>query len=307
MKRLDYGILRIGGLPLGRIVEVAGRPSAGKSSFAMNFVASAQKQGYSCAWVDVEGDSYTTAWAKGIGADVDNLTMLNVSGLTGDKIIDMIQALIVLSDPPINVIVLDSIANIRAEEQTAVTVSEQTMHTNMARAKLLTEFFQSLFGGFRVKGKDSTIYKLNEFPTCFIAINHLKDTFAGNYAKADSIGGDAGKFAACIRLFFERLGKDKEDPNLSRVKIHCEKNKLAPPFGNGEFLFNLEQCTFEEDFKFLLDSAVAKGLVTTTGGGRYTIGEEKFHGVEAFKERCLKDDEFYTKMVESAFGAIHDS
>lgn len=301
IKRLDYSILKIGGFPLGRVIEIAGRPSAGKSSFAMNFVASAQKNGYSCAWIDNEGQSYTTKWAKDIGADTDKLMLMDVAGLDGDSLLERVHALIALADPPINVIVLDSIANIRAKEQTSVTISNETMYTDQSKAKLLTSFFQQLHGGFTLKEKGSGVLKLEDFPTCLIIVNHLKDRISLNgITRRESIGGEALKFAATIRLFFDRLGTDKEDRSLARIRIHCEKHKLAVPYGNGEFLFNLKTCQFEEDYKFLLETALNIGLITGGGAGYYKISstEEKFRGIEPFIQKCKQEPEFLNQIIK---------
>lgn len=297
--QLDSGVLKVGGLPLGRMVEVAGKFSAGKSSFCMNFVRSAQSQGLNCLWIDTEGDSYTKEWAEGIGVDTSKLMMLSVAGLSGEDIIEQIKHALILIDPPINVIVLDSLANMRSSEQIDTSIVDENMRTSMSRASLLTKFCQSLFGGFTVKN-DKRIYRLNEFKTCFIVINHLKESISRYGTKLESIGGDSVKFAATVRLFFERMGYDKEDHNLARIKVHCEKNKLAPPYGRAELLFNLTTCKFEEDFRYYLDEAIDRGIIDAGGAGYYAYGDLKFRGLEGFKEKC-QDKAFFDEIIGKLF------
>jgi len=177
------------------------------------------------------------------------------------------------------------------------------MHTKLARASLLTDFFQSLFGGFCIKGSD-TKYRLNDYPTSLLLINHLKTHFgAFGSSKDESIGGDAGKFASTMRFFMERVGYCYESKQSdgsythARVKIHCEKNKLAEPFNSGEFLFNLKTCAFEEDYKFLLKESIENGLVEKSGSW-FIYNDVKAQGEKGFKELCDKDADFYKKVIE---------
>lgn len=312
LRVLDDEILSIGGFPLGRIVELAGLPSGGKSSFAMNFVASAQKQGYRCLWVDLEGGSYDKKWAEGIGVDVDSLYVMDVEGYSGEEVLSKLGYIIAMYEPRFNFIIIDSIANIRSNLETDTILGEEKMNTDQSRAKLLTRFFRAMFGGWKITldGKmaaisnslsDSSgkeIYRLNEFDTSLILINHLKEKIGGysNVPIYDSIGGVSFKFASTIRLFFKQLGKKDNNEDLLRIKIHCQKHKLGPPYKSGEFIFNSKTCKFEEDYEYLLKLLVDKGVFEKSGGW-YSNNEIKFHGVLEFKKLCIENVNFYKDML----------
>lgn len=281
---LDEDVLSIGGLPRGRIVELFGPESSGKSALCQAIVAKTQKDGGICAWVDAEG-AFDIEWAEKFGVDLENL--LFPEGDFGEQVLHKVEGLIAFVD----LIVIDSLAEIMPEVLYKKNLDESTRLA--ARAALNREFIGDL-----VAGTDHNP-RLKDTGCCIVFINQLRDKFGVVYGdKQDTPGGWAVRHNASVRLEVRRIKVDKEDEK-QRVRLRCKKSKVGPPFRECE-LWLQWSGSFDEDEKSLLDLAVRKGLVEVTERGGWISSShftERIQGVKQFVEYCEANPEFQ-KMVE---------
>ncbi len=271
--------LGIGGIPRGRIVEIYGPESSGKTTLALQIVAEAQRTGGIAAFVDAE-HALDPAYAARLGVDIDDILISQPD--TGEQALEITDMLV--RSGAIDVIVVDSVAALvpRAElegEMGDVTVGLQ--------ARLMSQAMRKLAGS------------LSKSNTTCIFINQLREKVGVMFGSPETTsGGRALKFYASIRIDIRRIDSIKQgtDNVGNRVRAKVVKNKVAPPFRQAEFDIMFGQGISKEGS--LLDLGVEEGLVQKSGSW-YTYGEERLgQGREAAKD-FLRENASLRDTIES--------
>ena len=209
--------LGIGGLPRGRVVEIYGPESSGKTTIATHVIAEAQKKGGMCAIIDAE-HAFDSAYAKKLGVDVDNLLISQPD--YGEQALEIADRLILSG--ALDVVVIDSVAALVPKSELEGEMGDSKMGL---QARLMSQALRKL---------TATISKTN---TICIFINQLREKIGVMFGNPETTtGGNALKFYASVRLDIRRMAqiKDGEEAIGNRVKIKVVKNKVAPPFRSAE-------------------------------------------------------------------------
>jgi recombination protein RecA len=269
----------IGGFPRGRIVEVYGPESSGKTTLALQVVASAQKTGGIAAYIDAE-HAMDPEYATKLGVNIDDLLISQPD--SGEQALEIAETLV--RSNSVDVIVIDSVAAL------------------VPRAELDGEMGDSL-PGLQARLMSQALRKLTAIVassrTCFIFINQLREKIGVFFGSPETTtGGKALKFYASVRLDIRRIGAIKEgDRNVgNRTRVKVVKNKVAPPFHESEFdIMYGEGISHEGD---LLDLAVNNDVVEKSGAWFSYSGERLGQGRENVKS-LLKENKELTARIEN--------
>ena len=270
--------LGIGGFPRGRISEIFGPESSGKTTVALQVVAEAQKAGGMAAFIDVE-HALDPAYARKLGVDVDNLLVSQPD--YGEQALEITNALI--SSGSIDVLVVDSVAALVPKAELDGEMGDSFMGVH---ARLMSQAMRKLTG---------IVSKSN---TCLIFINQIREKIGVMFGNPETTtGGRALKFYASVRADIRRIAaiKDGETVTGNRTKIKIVKNKMAPPFREAEFdIIYGEGISKEGD---LIDLGAAQNLVEKSGAWYSFKGERIGQGRENAKQ-LLKDNPDVRKKLD---------
>jgi recombination protein RecA len=271
--------LGIGGFPKGRIVEIYGPESSGKTTIAIHVIAEAQKKGGMCAIIDAE-HAFDSAYAKRLGVDVDNLLISQPDyGEQGLEIADRL----ILSGA-LDVVVIDSVAALVPKGELEGEMGDSKLGL---QARLMSQALRKL---------TATISKTN---TICIFINQLREKIGVMFGNPETTtGGNALKFYSSVRLDIRRMTqiKDGDEAVGNRVKVKVVKNKVAPPFRAAEF-----DIVFGEGISKtgeIIDLGVDLGIVSKSGSWFSYNNDKLGQGREGVKQ-LLKDNPELATEIEN--------
>src|SRR6186713_2186071 len=271
--------LGIGGLPRGRVVEIYGPESSGKTTIATHVIAEAQKKGGMCAIIDAE-HAFDSNYARKLGVDVDNLLISQPDyGEQGLEIADRL----ILSGA-LDVVVIDSVAALVPKGELEGEMGDSKMGL---QARLMSQALRKL---------TATISKTN---SCCIFINQLREKIGVMFGNPETTtGGNALKFYASVRLDIRRLAQIKDGDEIigNHVKVKVVKNKVAPPFRQAEF-----DIIYGEGISKtgeIIDMGVELGIVQKSGSWFSYNGDKLGQGREAVKQ-LMQDNAGLANEIEA--------
>lgn len=264
--------LGIGGLPKGRIIEIYGPESSGKTTIAIHTIAEAQKKGGICAIIDAE-HAFDSSYARRLGVDVDSLLISQPDH--GEQALEIADRLILSG--AVDVVVIDSVAALVPKGELEGEMGESKMGL---QARLMSQALRKL---------TATISKTN---CCCIFINQLREKIGVMFGNPETTtGGNALKFYASVRLDIRRMSqiKDGDEAVGNRVKVKVVKNKVAPPFRMAEFDIIFGQGVSKAGE--LIDMGVEFGIVQKSGSWFSYEGNKLGQGRDAVKQLLLDNPE----------------
>src|ERR1700686_1536143 len=269
--------LGVGGFPRGRVVEIFGPESSGKTTIALQVIAEAQKTGGMAAFVDAE-HALDPGYAKKLGVDVDNLLVSQPD--YGEEGLEITEALV--RSNAIDVLVVDSVAGLVPKSELDGEMGDSHMG---AQARLMSQAMRKLTG---------IVSKSN---TCLIFINQIREKIGVMFGNPETTtGGRALKFYSSVRADIRRIAaiKDGETVTGNRTKIKIVKNKMAPPFREAEFdIIYGEGISKEGD---LVDLGVAQNLIEKSGAWYSYKGERIGQGRENAKQFLKENGDIRKKL-----------
>jgi recombination protein RecA len=274
---LDYA-LGIGGMPRGRVIEIFGPESSGKTTLALQVIAEAQKTGGMAAFVDAE-HALDAQYARKLGVDLENLLISQPDN--GEQALEIVEVLV--RSGGVDVVVVDSVAALVPRAEIEGEMGEAQMGL---QARLMSQALRKLTG------------IVSKSKTCLIFINQLREKIGVMFGNPETTtGGRALKFYASVRVDIRRIGAIKDGDSVvgGRTRVKIVKNKVAPPFREAEFdVMYGEGISREGD---LLDLAVDRKIVEKSGTWFAYSGERLGQGRENVKQ-FLKDNPATFKSIE---------
>jgi recombination protein RecA len=271
--------LGVGGLPRGRVVEIFGPESSGKSTLAMHVVAEAQRNGGICAYIDAE-HAMDPIYAKAIGVDIDQLLISQPD--TGEQALEIADMLV--RSGAIDVLVVDSVAALTPRAEIEGEMGDT--HVGL-QARLMSQALRKLTAN------------LNKTDTIAIFINQLREKIGVMFGSPETTpGGRALKFYSSVRLDIRRIEsiKDGTEVTGSRTRVKVVKNKVAPPFKQAEFDIMYGKGISREGS--LLDLSVDMAIVKKSGAWFTYEGEQLGQGRENAKNYLSEHPEVMMEISE---------
>ena len=282
--------LGIGGVPRGRIIEIFGPESSGKTTLALHIVAEAQRAGGLAAFIDAEHalDAY---YSKNLGVDTDNLLISQPD--TGEQALEITETLV--RSGAIDIIVVDSVAALVPRAEIEGDMGDAQMGL---QARLMSQAMRKLSGA---------ISKSN---TCVVFINQIREKIGVMFGSPETTtGGRALKFYSSVRIDIRRIAsiKDRENVIGNRTKAKVVKNKVAPPFREAEF--DIMYGTGISKEGDIIDVAVNNGIIEKSGTW-FSYGEERLgQGRENVKRFLMENPDMFKEIeikVRKALGIIQE-
>jgi len=270
--------LGIGGIPRGRVTEIYGPESSGKTTLCLHIISEAQKMGGLAAFIDAE-HALDVNYAKKVGVDTANLLISQPD--YGEQALEITDTLV--RSNALDIIVIDSVAALVPRSEIEGEMGDATM---AVQARLMSQALRKLTAA------------ISKSKTAVIFINQLRSKIGVMFGNPETTtGGNALKFYASVRIDIRRIAaiKDGEDVIGNRTKVKIVKSKVAPPFKQTEFdiLYN-EGISKTGD---ILDMATEMGIVKK-GGAWFTYGEDRIQGREQFRQKLIEFPEMY-KNIEN--------
>jgi recombination protein RecA len=276
--------LGIGGLPRGRVTEIYGPESSGKSTLAMHVVAEAQRNGGVCAYIDAE-HAMDPVYAKAIGVDIDQLLISQPD--TGEQALEICDMLV--RSGAIDVVVIDSVAALTPRAEIEGEMGDS--HVGL-QARLMSQALRKLTGN------------LNKTKTICIFINQLREKIGVMFGSPETTpGGRALKFYSSVRLDIRRIESLKDGAEIvgNRTRVKVVKNKVSPPFRQAEFDIMYGKGISREGS--LLDMSVDLGIVTKSGAWFTYQGEQLGQGRENAKTFLAEHPEMMMEISDKVMVA----
>lgn len=271
--------LGIGGYPKGRVIEIFGPESSGKTTLAIHAIAEAQKAGGIAAFIDAE-HAFDSAYARKLGVDIDELLISQPDN--GEQALEIADHLIRSS--AIDIVVIDSVAALTPKAEIEGEMGESKMGL---QARLMSQALRKLTAS------------ISKTRTVCIFINQLRDKIGVVYGNPETTtGGNALKFYASVRIDIRKASviKDGEEQLGARAKVKIVKNKLAPPFRRAEF--DIMYGEGISKIGEIIDLGVDLGILKKSGSW-FSYGERKIgQGRDSVKE-LLKSDEVLRDEIEA--------
>ena len=281
--------LGIGGVPRGRIIEIYGPESSGKTTICLHVIAEAQKNGGIAAFIDAE-HALDANYAKRLGVDVQNLLISQPD--YGEQALEIVDTLV--RSNALDVIVVDSVAALVPRSEIEGEMGDAQMGV---QARLMSQALRKITGAVS-RSKTSVIFT-----------NQLRSKIGVMFGSPETTtGGNALKFYASLRMDIRRIAaiKDGQDIVGNRTKVKVVKSKVAPPFKVVEFDIIYNQGISKSGE--LIDIGVDKGIIKK-GGAWFTYGEDRFQGREQFRRQLMENKDMMNRLekdVKIALGMIKE-
>jgi len=263
--------LGVGGVPKGRVVEIFGPESSGKTTLALHIIAECQKNGGKAAFIDAE-NALDPEYAQNLGCNADDLLVSQPD--SGEQALDILQKL--LETAALDVIVIDSVAALVPRKELEGDIGDVTVGL---QARLMSQALRKLSG------------PINKSRTCVVFINQIREKIGVMFGSPETTpGGRALKFYSSVRLDIRRIAAIKEGTDMTgnRTRVKVVKNKVAPPFKMTEFdIMYGKGISYTGD---LLDLALQGGVVEKMGSWFSYKGDKLAQGREKVK-LLLESDE----------------
>jgi recombination protein RecA len=278
----------IGGIPRGRIIEIFGPESSGKTTLALHMIAEAQKAGGIAAFIDAE-HALDANYARKLGVDTDNLLISQPD--TGEQALEITETLV--RSGALDIVVIDSVAALVPKAEIEGEMGDAQMGL---QARLMSQAMRKLAGS------------ISKSKTAVVFINQIREKIGVMFGSPETTtGGRALKFYASVRLDIRRVGSIKEGENVigNRTRVKVVKNKVAPPFREAEFdvLYGSGICRVGD----ILDLAVEHKIVEKSGTW-FSFGDEKIgQGRDNVKRYLEQSPELLQKIerrVREALGML---
>ena len=270
----------IGGYPRGRVVEVYGPESSGKTTLALHAIAEAQRQGGVCAFIDAE-HAIDVQYAKGVGVDVERLLVSQPD--TGEQALEITEMLV--RSGAVDLVVIDSVAALTPKAELEGDMGDQHMGL---QARLMSQALRKLTAVAHRNG------------ACILFINQVRQKLGVVFGNPETTtGGNALKFYASVRLDVRRIGtlKSGEEVQGSRTRVKVVKNKLSAPFREAEF--DVRYGHGVDAVSELIDLALDRGLVDKSGSHLSFAGTHLGNGRERARDTLLGNAELRARLRDA--------